>query len=188
MNLVLQLTINIEIKFGRNTVNSYLRANFMDSEQFLINPEYTPRMVLLIYNFGAAFCWSRMERRSSASMRMSRLWDLINRNSNINWTLCVCSAIWTGGDSQASRCQSCQRWSRGLKERKNLCGKFTFTFLYLIFRFLILLLFQLAENLDWQLARMGEDLKEIISHSNTSAKYQDSKDPVYQIGKVFFGS
>ena len=31
---------------------------------------------------------------------------------------------------------------------------------------------------------MGEDLKEIISHLNTSAKSQDSKDPVYQIGKV----
>ena len=44
--------------------------------------------------------------------------------------------------------------------------------------------FQLAENLDGQLARMGDDLKEIISHLNTSAKSQDSKDPVYQIGKV----
>ena len=31
---------------------------------------------------------------------------------------------------------------------------------------------------------MGEDLKEIISHLNTSVKSQDSKDPVYQIGKV----
>ena len=31
---------------------------------------------------------------------------------------------------------------------------------------------------------MGDDLKEIISHLNTSAKSQDSKDPVYQIGKV----
>ena len=44
--------------------------------------------------------------------------------------------------------------------------------------------FQLAENLDGQLARMGDDLKEIISHLNTSTKTQDSKDPVYQIGKV----
>ena len=43
---------------------------------------------------------------------------------------------------------------------------------------------QLAENLDGQLARMGDDLKEIISHLNTSTKTQDSKDPVYQIGKV----
>ena len=48
----------------------------------------------------------------------------------------------------------------------------------------MLLLFQLAENLDGQLARMGDDLKEIISHLNTSTKSQDSKDPVYQIGKV----
>ena len=31
---------------------------------------------------------------------------------------------------------------------------------------------------------MGDDLKEIISHLNTSTKTQDSKDPVYQIGKV----
>ena len=45
-------------------------------------------------------------------------------------------------------------------------------------------LFQLAENLDGQLARMGEDLKEVISHLNTSTKSHDSKDPVYQIGKV----
>ena len=44
--------------------------------------------------------------------------------------------------------------------------------------------FQLAENLDGQLARMCEDLKEIISHLNTSAKSQDSRDPVHQIGKV----
>ena len=33
--------------------------------------------------------------------------------------------------------------------------------------------FQLAENLDGQLARMCEDLKEIISHLNTSAQAQD---------------
>ena len=43
---------------------------------------------------------------------------------------------------------------------------------------------QLAENLDGQLARMCEDLKEIISHLNTSAKAQDNRDPVHQIGKV----
>ena len=35
--------------------------------------------------------------------------------------------------------------------------------------------FQLAENLDGQLARMCEDLKEIISHLNTSAQAQDSR-------------
>jgi len=45
-------------------------------------------------------------------------------------------------------------------------------------------IYSLAENLDGQLSRMGEDLKEIISHLNTSVKSQDSKDPVYQIGKV----
>jgi len=45
--------------------------------------------------------------------------------------------------------------------------------------------YALAENLDGQLARMCEDLKEIISHLNTSAKAQDSRDPVHQIGKVF---
>merc|ERR1711973_414904 len=45
-------------------------------------------------------------------------------------------------------------------------------------------IYALAENLDGQLSRMGEDLKEIISHLNTSVKSQDSKDPVYQIGKV----
>ena len=45
-------------------------------------------------------------------------------------------------------------------------------------------LLQLAENLDGQLARMGDDLKEIISHLNSSSKTQDTKDPVYQIGKV----
>jgi len=44
--------------------------------------------------------------------------------------------------------------------------------------------YALAENLDGQLARMCEDLKEIISHLNTSAQSQDSRDPVHQIGKV----
>lgn len=44
--------------------------------------------------------------------------------------------------------------------------------------------YALAENLDGQLARMCEDLKEIISHLNSTAKAQDSRDPVQQIGKV----
>ena len=48
----------------------------------------------------------------------------------------------------------------------------------------LFILIQLAENLDGQLARMGEDLKEVISHLNTSTKSHDNKDPVYQIGKV----
>ena len=59
-----------------------------------------------------------------------------------------------------------------------------FSTLFIINDFHLLLCLQLAENLDGQLARMGDDLKEIISHLNTSAKSQDSKDPVYQIGKV----
>merc|ERR1711915_543576 len=45
-------------------------------------------------------------------------------------------------------------------------------------------IYSLAENLDGQLSRMGEDLKEIICHLNTGVKSQDSKDPVFQIGKV----
>merc|ERR1719319_578729 len=44
--------------------------------------------------------------------------------------------------------------------------------------------YALAESLDGQLARMCEDLKEIISHLNSTAKGQDSRDPVHQIGKV----
>ena len=43
---------------------------------------------------------------------------------------------------------------------------------------------QLAENLDGQLTRMGEDLKEIISHLNSAARAEDSRDPVTQMGKV----
>ena len=34
------------------------------------------------------------------------------------------------------------------------------------------------------MARVCEDLKEIISHLNISAKAQDKWDPVHQIGKV----
>ena len=63
-------------------------------------------------------------------------------------------------------------------------GKQNWASPYNINHFHLLFCFQLAENLDGQLARMGEDLKEIISHLNTSAKSQDSKDPVYQIGNV----
>jgi len=44
--------------------------------------------------------------------------------------------------------------------------------------------YALAENLDGQLARMCEDLKEIISHLNSTQKAGDSRDPVHQIGKV----
>ena len=43
---------------------------------------------------------------------------------------------------------------------------------------------QLAENLDGQLTRMGEDLKEIISHLNSAARAEDSRDPITQMGKV----
>jgi len=45
-------------------------------------------------------------------------------------------------------------------------------------------IYSLAESLDGQLARMCEDLKEVIGHLNSSAKLQDSRDPVHQIGKV----
>ena len=44
--------------------------------------------------------------------------------------------------------------------------------------------FQLAENLDGQLKRMADDLKEVIDHLNTGTNTVDSSDPVLQIGKV----
>lgn len=44
--------------------------------------------------------------------------------------------------------------------------------------------YSLAESLDGQLARMCEDLKEVIGHLNSSARAQDTRDPVQQIGKV----
>uniref|UniRef100_T1JM60 Nucleoporin NSP1-like C-terminal domain-containing protein n=1 Tax=Strigamia maritima TaxID=126957 RepID=T1JM60_STRMM len=44
--------------------------------------------------------------------------------------------------------------------------------------------YQLAENIDAQMKRMAEDLKEIIDHVNTSNNNQDNTDPVYQVGKI----
>jgi len=44
--------------------------------------------------------------------------------------------------------------------------------------------YQLAENLDGQLKRMGEDLREIIDHLNSNNRNVDTSDPVVQIGKV----
>ncbi|KAK3103752.1 hypothetical protein FSP39_021635, partial [Pinctada imbricata] len=44
--------------------------------------------------------------------------------------------------------------------------------------------YQLAENVDAQLKRMVQDLKEIISHLNTSNTNQDQNDPVQQITKI----
>jgi len=44
--------------------------------------------------------------------------------------------------------------------------------------------YALAESLDGQLARMCGDLKEVIEHLNSTARSQDSRDPVHQIGKV----
>ncbi|XP_050454990.1 nuclear pore glycoprotein p62 [Cataglyphis hispanica] len=44
--------------------------------------------------------------------------------------------------------------------------------------------YRLAENLDTQLKRMSEDLKEIIEHLNEANRAQDSSDPIVQIGKI----
>jgi len=44
--------------------------------------------------------------------------------------------------------------------------------------------YQLAENLDAQLKRMSEDLKEVISHLNLGNRSSDSSDPVAQIAKI----
>ena len=38
--------------------------------------------------------------------------------------------------------------------------------------------YQLADNIDAQLKRMVQDLKEIIDHLNTSNSQQDTTDPV----------
>ena len=38
--------------------------------------------------------------------------------------------------------------------------------------------YQLAENIDAQLKRMVQDLKEIIDHLNTANSSQDNNDPV----------
>ena len=44
--------------------------------------------------------------------------------------------------------------------------------------------YQLAENLDAQLKRMSEDLKEVIAHLNLGNRGSDSADPVAQIAKI----
>ena len=44
--------------------------------------------------------------------------------------------------------------------------------------------YRLAENLDTQLKRMSEDLKEIIEHLNEANRAQDSSDPIVQVGKI----
>jgi len=44
--------------------------------------------------------------------------------------------------------------------------------------------YQLAENLDAQLKRMSEDLKEVISHLNAGSRGSDTSDPVAQIAKI----
>ncbi|XP_076623310.1 nucleoporin 62 [Colletes latitarsis] len=44
--------------------------------------------------------------------------------------------------------------------------------------------YRLAEDLDTQLKRMSEDLKEIIEHLNQANRTQDSSDPIVQIGKI----
>ena len=44
--------------------------------------------------------------------------------------------------------------------------------------------YQLSENLDAQLKRMSEDLKEVIAHLNLGNRGSDSADPVAQIAKI----
>jgi len=44
--------------------------------------------------------------------------------------------------------------------------------------------YQLAENLDAQLKRMSEDLKEVIAHLNSGNRGADTTDPVAQIAKI----
>uniref|UniRef100_A0A3Q3VN25 Nuclear pore glycoprotein p62 n=1 Tax=Mola mola TaxID=94237 RepID=A0A3Q3VN25_MOLML len=44
--------------------------------------------------------------------------------------------------------------------------------------------YKLAENVDAQLKRMSQDLKEIIEHLNTSSGPADSSDPLQQICKI----
>ena len=44
--------------------------------------------------------------------------------------------------------------------------------------------YQLAENVDAQLKRMLQDLKEIIDHLNTSNASQDNTDPIFQITQI----
>ncbi len=42
----------------------------------------------------------------------------------------------------------------------------------------------MAENIDGQLKRMVQDLKDIIGHLNANNSSQDSNDPVHQIAKI----
>lgn len=44
--------------------------------------------------------------------------------------------------------------------------------------------YKLAENVDAQLKRMSQDLKEIIEHLNTSSGPADTSDPLQQICKI----
>ncbi|XP_047658591.1 nucleoporin 62 like isoform X2 [Tachysurus fulvidraco] len=44
--------------------------------------------------------------------------------------------------------------------------------------------YKLAENVDAQLKRMSQDLKEIIEHLNTSNRLADTSDPLQQICKI----
>uniref|UniRef100_A0ABM0MR93 Nuclear pore glycoprotein p62-like n=1 Tax=Saccoglossus kowalevskii TaxID=10224 RepID=A0ABM0MR93_SACKO len=45
--------------------------------------------------------------------------------------------------------------------------------------------YQMAENIDAQLKRMAQDLKEIIEHvNNMNTSSQDSNDPIQQVAKI----
>lgn len=45
--------------------------------------------------------------------------------------------------------------------------------------------YQIAENIDAQLKRMTEDLKEVIDHLNTTSGAQDSTDPVWNTAFLY---
>lgn len=45
-------------------------------------------------------------------------------------------------------------------------------------------IYSLAENLDAQLQRMGDDLREIIEHLNSANRNTNESDPIVQISRV----
>ena len=45
-------------------------------------------------------------------------------------------------------------------------------------------IYSLAENMDAQLQRMGDDLREIIEHLNSANRSTNESDPIVQISRV----
>ena len=45
-------------------------------------------------------------------------------------------------------------------------------------------IYSLAENMDAQLQRMGDDLREIIEHLNSANRSANESDPIVQISRV----